>query len=258
MTNQRNYLKSSTKAAEPGHQKPATPTIPVPVPVPEAPKPFNLLGLPSELRMIVHSHVVQDAAGPLGTVRINPQALSCVEDGFLGHHWVHFRHKEASKLPTRRHARQGVLQACQALRREALEVLYNRHTFFAHMCHLERFIRGGSPSRFYQERFTRWLAAMGSDLEARRIKSVVFAVAWNVGRWKMDRVLVGVSIIRGKVRFYATRQEGELAEAKVEVVKRIERLLIGRDKGGGLDREEWGVVWDTVVQVMSRAGERRS
>ena len=74
----------------------------------------------------------------------------------------------------------------------------------------------------------------------------------------MDRVLVGVSIIRGKVRVYAIRQEGELVEAKLEVVKRIEQLLIGKDKGEGLDREEWGVVWDTVAQVMSRAGERRS
>lgn len=120
------------------------------------------------------------------------------------------------------------------------------------------FIRG-NPSRVYKRRFARWLAAMGSDAEARRVKSVVFEAAWNVGvGMKLNRVFVGVSIISGKVRVYAIRLEGGPAEAEGDVVKRIEGLLGGRAKGEGLDREEWGVVWDTIAQVMSRAGDGRS
>lgn len=116
--------------------------------------------------MNVLSHVLQDAAGSLGTVSINARALSCTADEFLRHY---LRQNEASRLPTKWRARQGLLQACQTLRREALKVLYNRHTFFAHMCLQESFIRG-NPSRFYKQRFTRWLAAMGSDAEARRVR----------------------------------------------------------------------------------------
>ena len=94
----------------------------------ERPEPTSLMSLPSELRLEIASFCLASAAGPAGTISVNPRAkvLSDPLGKFHGH-------DRSEQDHTKWQARRGLLQTCRVLRLEALEVLYNHETFFARM-----------------------------------------------------------------------------------------------------------------------------
>lgn len=205
----------------------------------------GLMDMPAEVRLRILSYALTSIAGPAGTISINPRAktLSKPTGEFQGHDC-------SGKGQTKWQARRGLLQTCHALREEALDVLYNKNTFFARMAQCDEY-----EFSFEKLRFERWLKSFGGDAEVQRVRKVTFGVEWSpleedegLQRRKGD---VHVGICRGNVTVEGSQRIAECPAAPLEQIKElVEEFMVGKAMGEGLGCEEWIAVWDKVQELM--------
>jgi len=207
------------------------------------------MDLPSELRLNILSHALNSAAGPSGTISVNPRAKVSSDPSGIFHAHVDSDPKDQTKWQVRR----GLLQTCHTMREEALEVLYNENTFYARVTDSYRQIN------FEKQRFSRWLKAMGGDSEIRRVRKVTFGVEWaslegDLG-WTRRRGDVCVSIFNGKATVEGT---GRIAECPGEPLEEIDGLvtmfLAGKAAAEGLDYAQWMLIWYEIQCLTSGWG----
>jgi len=203
----------------------------------------SLMNIPSELRLNILSHALGSAAGPSGTISVNPRA-KMLSDPSGGFHENAGSGKEQSKW----HARSGLLQTCHQLREEALEVLYNK-TFFA------RITQYGRLLCIEKDRFSNWLESMGGDEEVLRIRKVTFGAEWGslkgTGEREVQKGEVKISILKGKVAVEGSQRMAEAPAAKLlkQVDALIATFMAGKEVGQRLDYAEWMLVWDEVQDL---------
>lgn len=141
------------------------------------------------------------------------------------------------------------------MRAEVLEVLYHRHGFFARMSQC-----GEGEVSFERRRFERWLTAMGSDEEVRRVRRVVFGVEWTSvvggdGGWVRRKGEVKVQFDGGghRVVVEGSKRIAECAaEPLLQLEKFVAQMMFGRGvrREQGLGFEEWMKLWDKVQELM--------
>lgn len=209
---------------------------------PTHPKIVGLMDLPSEVRLRILSHGLNSTVGPSGTISVNPRAdiLSNPSGRFAGY-------AGQSKWQARR----SMLQTCHTLREEALEVLYNEHTFFARMTQRREPIR----ICFEQRKFRRWLRSLGGDVEVRRVRKVTFGVEWpsfeQGGRWVRRKGNVDVCISRGKAVVGGSQRIAECRAAPLrQLQSMVGRFMVAKAVGEGLGYVEWMLVWDLLQELM--------
>ena len=216
---------------------------------PTPPKTASLMGLPSELRLEILSHALTSAAGPSGTISVNPRAKLLSDPSGAFHEGGGSRRE-----PTKWQVRRGLLQTCHELREEALEVLYNKNTFFA------RVTQYGEGWSFEVERFHNWLKSMGGDEELRRVKKVTFGATWassdqeDVDYWEGKKGDVNIRIFKGKVTVGGSGNivESPAAPLLKQVDTLITTLLAGKRMGEGLVYAEWMLVWAEIQDLTTK------
>jgi len=216
---------------------------------PTPPKTASLMGLPSELRLEILSHALTGAAGSSGTISVNPRAKLLSDPSGAFHEGGGSRRE-----PTKWQVRRGLLQTCHELREEALEVLYNKNTFFA------RVTQYGEGWSFEVERFHNWLKSMGGDEELRRVKKVTFGATWassdqeDVDYWEGKKGDVNIRIFKGKVTVGGSGNivESPAAPLLKQVDTLITTLLAGKRMGEGLVYAEWMLVWAEIQDLTTK------
>ena len=212
------------------------------------PKSASLMGIPSELRLQIFSHALSGATGPSGTVSVNPHARLLSDPSGAWHESCDSWGKQ-----TKWQARRGLLQTCHEIREEALEVLYNKNIFFAHVT------RCGEGWSFEIERFSNWFKSMGGDEEIRRVRKVTFGAKWVALVQDIDDREdkigdVNISIFNGKVTVGGSGDivESPAAPLLEQVDALITTFLVGRKMGEGLGYAEWMLVWAKVQELTTR------
>lgn len=203
----------------------------------------GLMDLPSELRLNILSHALSGAAGPSGTISVNPRAKILSDPS-----GVFQRKVDSGEGQTKWQARRGMMQTCHQLREEALEVLYNKNTYLA------RVTPQGQRWNFEKERFSRWLRSLGGDSEIRRVRKVTFAVEgaslMKVGGWERRKGDFCVSILNGKVTVEGSERFDEChGEPLWEIDALITTLLADKAAGEGLDYAQWMLVWYEIQSL---------
>lgn len=209
-------------------------------------KGVNLMELAPELRLNILSHALSSAAGPSGTISINPRAKILSDPSGVYH-----GNDGSEAEQTKWQARRGLLQTCHQLREEALEVLYRENTFFARMSQF-----GKTTAAHWTEngRFEKWLKSLGGDEEIQRVRKVTFGVEWSArveeGLGWQDRMEKGdvcVSFFKGKVIVGGSPTIVECSAAPIE---QVDALIKGLMVGEGLEYVGWMSVWDKVEEIM--------
>lgn len=235
---------SSTRATPPAKSSSAIDNTP-----PTPPKSASLMGIPSELRLEILSHALTSAAGPSGTISVNPRAKLLSDPSGAFHEGGDSWGKQ-----TKWQIRRGLLQTCHEMREEALEVLYSKNTFFA------RVTQYGEGWSFEVERFSRWLNAMGGDGEIRRVRKMTFGATWassdqeDVDYWEGKKGDVNISIFKGKVTVGGSGNIAESPAAPLlkQVDDLITTLLAGKKMGEGLGYAEWMLVWAEIQDLTTK------
>jgi hypothetical protein len=209
-------------------------------------KGVTLMKLAPELRLNILSHTLSSAAGPSGTISVNPRAKILSDPSGVYH-----GNDGSEAEQTKWQARRGLLQTCHQLREEALEVLYRENTFFARM---SQFGKTKSVLWYERDRFKDWLKSIGDDDEILRVRKVTFGVQWSARveeglAWvdKMAKGDVCVSFFKGKVTVGGWPTIVECSAAPIEQVDALIKELMG---GEGLGYIGWMAVWDKVEEIM--------
>lgn len=206
----------------------------------------TLMELAPELRLNIISHVLSSAAGPSGTISVNPRAKILSDPSGVYH-----GNDGSEAEQTKWQARRGLLQTCHHLREEALEVLYRENTFFARMSQF-----GKTKAAHWTEkgRFEKWLKSLGGDEEIQRVRKVTFGVEWSARveeglGWvdKMEKGEVCVSFFKSKVTVGGSPTIAECSAAPIEQVDALTKDLM---VGEGLGYVGWVAVWDKVEEIM--------
>jgi hypothetical protein len=206
----------------------------------------TLMEFPSEFRLNILSHALSNAAGPAGSISINPRAKILSDPSGVFH-----RANASEDDQTKWQARRGLLQTCHKLREEALEVLCRENTFFVRM---SQFGKTKAAHWFEKGRFEKWLKAVGGDEEIQSVRKVTFGVEWSARveeglGWvdKMGKGDMRVSFFRSKVTVGGSPTIVECSAAPIEQVDAlIKKLMVGE----GLGYVGWMAIWDKVEEIM--------